>query len=441
MAKKIIRKLEDGLIIRHGTPADGEALAQFNREIHGEDEWDGRGVADWTLDLMSGEAPTFDPGDFTIVEDPQTGKIVSSCCTISQLWTYEGISFKVGRPELVGTHPDYRRKGLVRKQFEILHDWSAERGELLQIITGIPYYYRQFGYTMALNLGGGRSGSEAHLPKLKDDEKENTRFRLAEPADIPFLMATYQHGCQRNLVSAHWDKALWNYELTGKRQYNINRRDIYIIESLQGETLGFIGVPPIKWREKSTLTVYELAPGVAWSAVTPSVIRFIWQRGLELAEEQKQKQTIFGFWLGEDHPAYAVAASQLPYEHKPYAYYLRVPDLVAFLRQIKPVLETRLGESPFVGFTGEVKLNFYRDGLRLSFKEGQIEKIEKLDHDKLEGATANFPPLVFTHLLFGYRSMDELHAAFVDCYAKDQQSKHLLDALFLKKPSNVWEIS
>ena len=149
MEKGFICKLKDGLIIRHGTSTDGEALAKFNREIHGEDEWDGKGVAEWTLDLASGEAPTFAPGDFTIVEDPQTGAIVSSCCTISQTWTYAGIPFKVGRPELVGTLPDYRRRGLVRKQFEILHDWSAQRGELVQIITGIPYYYRQFGYTMA----------------------------------------------------------------------------------------------------------------------------------------------------------------------------------------------------------------------------------------------------------------------------------------------------
>jgi len=145
--------------------------------------------------------------------------------------------------------------------------------------------------------------------------------------------------------------------------------------------------------------------------------------------------------LGDDHPAYAVAASQLPYEHKPYAYYLRVPDLAAFITLIKPVLEERLAESPFVGFTGEVKLNFYRDGLKLSFKEGQLDKVEKLGHGALEDTTANFPPLVFIHLLFGYRSMDDLHNAFVDCYARDQQSKHLLDALFPKKPSNVWDIS
>jgi hypothetical protein len=33
---------------------------------------------------------------------------------ISQIWAYEGIPFGVGRPELVGTLPEYRNRGLVR---------------------------------------------------------------------------------------------------------------------------------------------------------------------------------------------------------------------------------------------------------------------------------------------------------------------------------------
>ena len=45
---------------------------------------------------------------------------------------------KSAAPELVGTKKEYRRRGLVRQQFEVMHEWSAERGELVQIITGIP---------------------------------------------------------------------------------------------------------------------------------------------------------------------------------------------------------------------------------------------------------------------------------------------------------------
>jgi hypothetical protein len=441
MTDSIIRDLGEGLIIRHSTAEDAEALALFNKEVHSEDEWDARGLIEWTLDLISGEGPTFDVGDFTIVEDTRTGEIVSSCCLISQTWSYEGIPFKVGRPELVGTKKDYRRRGLVREQFDILHQWSATRGELVQAITGIPYYYRQFGYEMTLNLDGGRIGYASHLPKLNEGEEESFTFRKAVKGDIRFLMATYNRGCQRSLVYAVWSKELWLYELTKKRKYNINRRKIYIIEDQEGTSVGFIGIPPVKWGSNSVLTLYELAPGFSWSAVTPSVARFLWKWGEEAAKNQKQTQERFGFFLGETHPAYDVFASHLPQIHKPYAYYLRVPDLLAFLQDIMPALEDHLADTPFDCYTGEVKLNFYRDGIKLVFNRGHLDEIEILGLEDLEKSIASFPGLTFLQLLFGHRNMDELDHAYTDCYAKNEESKHLLNTLFPKKPSDIWPIS
>jgi len=441
MSKKIIRKLDQDLIIRHATSKDTQPLASFNKEIHADWDWVGVGIEAWTLDLISGEGPTFDKGDFTIVEDIKTGEIVSTCCLISQTWSYEGIPFKVGRPELVATIEDYRRRGLVRQQFEILHKWGEDRGELVQVITGIPFYYRQFGYEMTLNLEGGRAGYEVHVPKIKEDETEPYTFRPATTEDIGFLIRTYALGCKRSMVSAVWNEETWRYELTGKRKYNINRRDIFIIENDAGESVGFIGTPPIKWKGLSALTVYELAPGFSWSEVTPSVVRFLWSRGEELAKEQKADQNQFGFFLGEAHPVYDVLASKLPREHKPYAFYVRIPDLCAFIKKIKPVLESRLKESSFAHYSGELKFCFYRSGLKLVFSKGQLTELEELEYVDPEKADACFPPLVFYHLLFGHRTMDELDHAFTDCYTKNAESKHLLNALFPKKASHVWSIS
>ncbi|MFU8827586.1 MAG: GNAT family N-acetyltransferase [Brevefilum sp.] len=441
MTDAIIRDLGEGLVIRHPTAEDAEALAKFNKDIHSEDEWDARGLEDWTLDLISGEGPTVGVGDFTIVEDTRTGEIVSSCCLISQTWSYEGIPFKVGRPELVGTKKEFRQRGLVREQMGILHQWSEARGQLVQAITGIPYYYRQFGYEMVLNLGGGRTGYKTHVPKLKDDQAEPFTFREADKADIHFLMATYNRGCQRSMVYAVWNKHLWRYELTGKRKFNINRRDIFIIEDRDGQPAGFIGIPPLKWGDTSALTLYEISPGYTWSAVTPSVIRFLWETGKTLAKEQKQTQEKFGFFLGEVHPSYEVVTSSLPNIHKPYAYYLRVPDLVEFLHEVSPALETHLADTAFDLYSGKIVLSFYRSGLKLDFKQGHIEDIEPLGPDALDDAIAGFPGLTFLQLVFGFRSMEELKHAHPDCYSKNDENQHLLNALFPKKCSDVWPIS
>lgn len=120
---------------------------------------------------------------------------------------------------------------------------------------------------------------------------------------------------------------------------------------------------------------------------------------------------------------------------------MRVPVLPAFLEVIKPVLEQRLTESAFANHTGELKLNFYKEGLRLRFKEGLIETIEALPFEDLEPSQASFPPLVFLHLVFGHRTMGELKRAFTDCSTKDDETQFLLDALFPKKPSEIWAVS
>ena len=112
----IPRQLEDGLLLRRSTLADTQALVDFNSRVHsddGQDKPDER-IGAWVEDLMARPHPTFDPGNFTIVEDTRKGRIVSSLNLIPQTWTYAGIPFKVGRPEVVGTLKDYRRRGLVR---------------------------------------------------------------------------------------------------------------------------------------------------------------------------------------------------------------------------------------------------------------------------------------------------------------------------------------
>ena len=161
---------------------------------------------------------------------------------ISQTWSYAGIPFKVGRPELVGTDPEYRKRGLVRAQFDVVHAWSQQRGELVQGITGIPYYYRQFGYEMAANLGGGRIGTFANVPKLAEGQAEPFHIRPAVDSDLPLIIQLYREGCRRSLLSAEWDENLWRYNLCGMSRDNVNRPEIRVIE-LAGRRSGRLPVP------------------------------------------------------------------------------------------------------------------------------------------------------------------------------------------------------
>jgi hypothetical protein len=440
-AQEILKEMGGDLIMRRSSPADAERLPEFNARIHGEDPFDANGVACWVRDLLTRPHPTFSSDDFLIVEKKETGEIVSSLNTISQVWCYEGIPFKVGRPELVGTDPEYRNRGLVRAQFEVVHQWSRDRGELVQVITGIPYYYRQFGYEMGLELSGGRMGYEAQVPKLKEGEEEPYHIRPAVETDLPFLVNMGQRENEYSAIGAVRDDAAWRAEMFDKSAENINRCEFCIIENREGQKVGYFGHPWFTWGTMQTLTRYMLVDNVSYLAVNASVIRYLWQIGQMNAEKRELKLDRFGFWLGSDHPSYRAAEGRLVRVVPPYAYYVRVPDLPAFLRTIAPALEARLRASVCSGHSGELKISFYRTGIRMVFENGRLAAVEdwkpKIKED--EGAAA-FPNLTFLHLVFGYRSIDDIRSAFIDCYANDE-AKVLLEALFPKKASSVWPIS
>ncbi len=446
MTSPTIRDLGSGLVLRRATVEDAEALGAFNAFIHGnpeENRLDER-VRAWTVDLMTRPHPTTQAGDFTIVEDTATGKIVSSMNLISQTWSYEGVRFGVGRPELVGTHPDYRNKGLVRAQFDLVHQWSAERGEMVQAITGIPYYYRLFGYEMALELGGGKRGSIQRIPALAAGKSEPYVFRPAVEADLPFIAEMFEQNCRRSMVSCVWDMDLWRCELLDKSANNVNRMVLVMIETPASEPVGFLAHMPYRWDRLFAANVYELKPGISWGAVTPSVMRYLKAQGEKLpCEHSEVPLSYFGFWMGTlDHPVYRVLPDSLEVTRRPYAWYIRVPDLAGFIRHIAPVLERRLAESPLTGHSGDLTLTFYRDGLCLAFEKGRLARAEPWKPFPVGGAgRAGFPGLTFLQLLFGYRSLEDLMYAFPDCWTDSDETKSLLNALFPRKPSDFMPVA
>jgi len=439
--------LGDGLVLRRSSPEDAQSLADFNASLHsdqGPDKPDER-VWRWTHDLIARPHPTFNQADFTIIEETASGKIVSSMNLIPQTWTYAGIPFKVGRPELVGTLPEYRNRGLVRHQFGIIHQWSAQNGDMVQAITGIPYYYRLFGYEMAMNLHGGRAGFPTHIPRLKEGELESFILRPASASDIPFISELYDSACRRSLVACTRDDMVWKDELVGKSEKSIQRQELCLIETNSGEKAGFIAHPPFTWGDAMAVTMYELAPGFFWRDVTPAVIRYLEtvynQKDPEHGDEKKPFGA-FGFWLGEEHPVYQVIPDSLPRVRPPYAWYLRVPDVPGFLRLVSPELEKRLSESPIQGYSGEVNITFYQDGVRLVLDKGTLVTIESWKPTPMgHSGDAAFPPYTFLQLLFGYRSLDMLKASFVDCWTDRNEIHVLLSALFPRHPSNVWPVS
>jgi ribosomal protein S18 acetylase RimI-like enzyme len=426
----------DGLRLRWATAADTEALVAFNARVHSAAGGPPNPrVAARTRAWLDGTHPIVRPRDFTVVEDARTGAIVSSLAVARQRWTYAGIPFAVGQIEFVGTDPAYRRRGLVRRQFALLHAACAARGEPVQVIGGLPWYYRQFGYELALSQGGGRVGPRGGIPALSAGEAEPFVVRPATPADLPCIAALDARARERSLVACLRDDATWRYELDGRAELDVFRLALRIVATPAGEPVGFLAHRPHLAGPTVLARRYELAPGHSWLAVTPSVLRYL----LAAAAEPGAVEAV-GFALGEAHPVYDAFPRRLPQRLPAGAYYARVPDLAAFVRHIAPALEARLARSVAVGHTGALRLNFYRDGLLLRFAAGRLVEVAPTAACGHEEADASFPDLTFLHLLFGHRALADLEHAFADCTVANEEAHVLLGLLFPRHASHIWAV-
>lgn len=428
-----LKDLGDGLVLRIATAADTEGLAELNFNAHDDNPKRLPRVATWTRDLMSDRHPVVGPHDWVVVEDTNTGKIVSTTMLISQTWRYGGVSILVGRPELVATDPAYRRRGLVKAIFDVIHEMSAARGEIMQVITGIPWFYRQFGYDMALDLDGGRAIYEMHIPKLKDGESEPYPLRPATVADLPFMADLYDRKVRdASIFGVERSAAQWIYNMSGVSMESARYTLHYIIENRAGQPMGYARIGGTLWGPLVGLGELALVDGLGELEVAPSLMRQTLAIGkAEYAvREHPSEQSPYGiiFDFGREHPLYTAWGHELLRKYDPYAFYVRIPDLIGFLQHVQPALEANLADSPAAGYTGELRVNLYRRGVKFAFTQGKLQ-IEPWMPDQPGDGEAHFPDLTFFQMICGRRTAEELNAAFPDAWSNGV-AKVLLNAMF-----------
>ena len=400
--------------------------------------------------------PLMEAGDCAVVEDTSRPDrpIVATACLWRQRWSYGGIAFGIGRPEYIGTLVEYRNRGLIRGLIEMLHARSTARGDLVQAITGIPYYYRQFGYEYALDLYGIRRVYLADIPPAAEDQQAEYCLRPAAAGDTADLLALYNQRRSDSLVWCETDEEYWHYMVTADALPPVRDADpVYcplidrphMIVDASGVAAGYVATAPVRRSPGLSIDELELHPHVNWQRVMPDLLRELAQLAVQTPRRTPTGPSgapaiELAFNLGRAHPAYDVLGAKLAARYEPPdGWYVRVPDVPAFLQHIGPVLESRLASSLLVGYSGDLKIDFYRGGLRLVFDQGKLKSAQPWQ-EALYGdeCHAHFPPLIFLQLLFGYRSLDELYANFQDVWPKDE-ARLLLNTLFPKQPSWVQE--
>jgi len=433
---QVLRDLGDALVLRLASPADADAIRGFNRVVHADPpDFDPiEGLGHWGHDLASGRHPSVAPEDFWLVEDTLRGRLASSLGLIGHRMEYDGIAFDAGQVELVGTHPDYRERGLVRLQMEALHASSRERGQRLQWISGIPYYYRKFGYDMALETDGAAVVARSSLPDAVASDP--LQWRLATPDDAETIRELAHANSRRSRLSCDVPAHFWRYALATQHPDSLGRRIIHLGHDSGGAPAAVVMTAPLLHGGGLLVRAVEIGPEQSWPELSSSLLARIRASGDALAEEASPF-TVARLQLGSAHPLYGVESARLRDRRRPYALFVRIEDLAGFLRLITPVLEERLARSDQARRSGALELNFYSTGLRLHLEHGKLRDIEAWQPTTEDFGHHCFPDNTFLQLLLGYRSLAELQHAFADCLPRSEAHVPWLEALLPPAPSHL----
>lgn len=431
----MIRQLNDGLILRtlsEGHASDREQLPDFHAEMNGEGDPEStkEGLRRWVRSLIDGHA-TVTGDDIFVVVDPAREQVVAATTLIPQTWQYSGIKIGVGRPELVATHPDYRNRGLVRAIFQAVHERSAALGHQLQAITGIPYFYRKFGYTMAVELG---THAAYQLSSLSDPNPDETMYRVraATTSDAPAILEwSAQFACQR-VLSDSYPLEVQEFDIQHS-QRTFPPMHYLIIEHTDGSAVGYLTVwSPLPSAYAISCTAFVVGDRASYLAVFKDVMHGV-RAWAEAMNGRKPDMLLFGAGIHETlNRLIERSPGGLVRRHEQYAWYLRLSDPVAFLKHITPVLEQRLHGSGAHRYTGELRIgSFDFSGIRFAFEDGRISNIEAITGDDYD---AQFPWHLLWNVIFGYRTVDEIHAIVPEA-GGNPKAAVLLDILFPKGQS------
>lgn len=443
----MLERISEDLVLRTATSEDADQLADFHEEVFMDEESGTRAywVAEWGRDLLTKPHQTFSPSDCLIVEDRRTGCIASSCLYLTTQWQCQGATFQIGQPEIVGTRKEYRESGLIRKQFDVMHRWADEGQHDVLVINGIPHYYRQFGYDMALGVYARRSALIESLPRWNEGDERKFVLRDAVPDDVEFVTELLNASNERALYSPVFDTDSMRYMMFDRNERSgVAWRTAILCKSTpQGpeEAIGAMMYALVVAIDQAVILRIEMKEPRYWRLALNDLLREFVDRA-RLATEgnpdpERRIKTVHAE-MQPNHPAYIFDNGVLGTKpESDYAWYVRVPDLARFVTKISPALNRRLENSIHSGYDGEVKINLGNSRLTITFNRGTFSHAANSGRAPRRDATAAFPGHDFLQILFGRRTVADVVRTQADCEVMAPADMHLLQTLFPKRYSDV----
>ncbi|MFI7613795.1 GNAT family N-acetyltransferase [Nonomuraea terrae] len=379
--------LADGLVLRQAQPADLDQIGTLLA-----DRLDPADVLDHRLVVTDPDAGW--PSCAVVVDGD---RVVSTVTLLDEDVRIGGIHLPAGQVELVATDRAYEGRGLVRALMRWAHDRSAARGHVVQVMIGIPYFYRLFGYEYAIDIPPALT---VHTPPPGE---ATSGLRAARPADIPAMTALQEATQNRFDVAMPHSAACWRWLLAHEAS------TLWILEHAGTVVATGRTTPPgpeVLLAEAAALdeaAARDLLRGVA-ALASEGKVRVVHRSGTVTA-----------------------AAWQEFLDHEPRKqaeqYYVRVPDVAVLLDRLRPLLWHRLttagidraGRDIVIStFGAHYRIPVHTDGLGEVVTGGAMQAPGAL------GGAAAAPDQV-PALLFGPHGFEGLTRVRPDVYARDEE--------------------
>ncbi|MFX1484759.1 MAG: GNAT family N-acetyltransferase [Promethearchaeota archaeon] len=394
--------LEDGLTMRNATERDIPALLEHFKVVHGV-------VVVDQLRTMLERYPRFSWEDSFIIEDIESGKVVSCVILLQNSWVLNGIEFPSVEMEAVGTLESHRYRGLIRLLNERFDERAAQLQPVIMTIAGIPYFYRNFGYEFAARLGGGYPVNPSLMLKLKDGEEEPVTFELVDSGNFKEFLQFRE----KYLPSETWIRKIRpedaDYLIYETSSHDQEAFFFYLVKE-KGKTVGVFFLA--RWEKRMDIVELYLDNHLH---VDP-VLRFALNRAQEWEGIPVRVAPPNQLGVRE----YVSARAQLTtMVIGRYAWYVKIPSISRFIETVSPLFPERLRSTEYHNFTGELTLTTYKEGFSITFEKGKFTGISVKEEREIGEYQLRIPMDSLTRLLMGYETLDELmnHEPDVQCAA------------------------
>jgi len=388
----------DGWAIRTATEADlpqlCTLLAERGDEADAED-----------LMLVVGDP---DEGLDAVIVAVDGDRVVSTATLLHETVSIGGIDVPTGQVEMVATVPSHEGRGLVRALMQEAHRRSAARGDLLQVMVGIPYFYRQFGYSYAMPI------PLAWDVSIAPPGDPNIAVRVAGTADIGQMAALQDEAQAIADVRMPHSGGCWRWLVhrSGSTQLVAERAGSIIATARQ--------TPP-----DEGVVLGELAG----SAGGLRAIVASGARHGEVALLERATPAV-------DALLHDIAEVPDAPERAREWFYARIPELAPLLDHLRPVLLDRF-RSAAIGGHHEVLLSSWRSHVRFSIDDDVVSDVVAGGPEQapISKGGSGVPPDALAPLLLGPFGAAGLESHHGDVVLGRQ--RELMEALFPPVSSDV----